>query len=415
MSYAKAHIYAKTHMQAMHQPFIVGRPVTGKYFIDREAELKKLEAILSGTPKGDINNAILLGLRRTGKSSILLNLQEKLSKDKRVIPIIFDAYGISTKERFGSAYMSAILNAYSKHAGNTFPHEKIKRILSTNFDKIRGTVAEFEAEISEFIAFRLKFKESRVNEDELLEHALQYPEKLGDAKNVSFVVMIDEFQDLLKWGDEFLRMFRRLMQSQSRVAYVISGSAPTIMKQMIYDAKSPFYKQLIEVHVRPLTKNHVRSFVKRRLRTARIVIEEQSLERIFQLSSGLPDYVQRLGLQIYLNCLSSSRANSGKRAILPSDVEDAYREMTIQLDPDFGNIFKAFSDLEKEILIALAHGIENPGSIAAEIRRPQSSLPKTLGRLMSQDIIERHRSGRYRIIDAIFSDWLSKRFSNYPP
>ncbi len=395
-------------MQHMRQPFITGKPVAGKYFINRETELKKLDLILAGTANGDINNVILLGLRRTGKSSILLNMQEKMSKGKKVIPIIFNADGISTKDRFSRAYTNDVLNAYVEHAESMLPKEKTRSILSTSADKIKGTMTGLDAEISEFNAFHLKFKESKSSDDELLEKALQYPEKLAKAKNISFVVMIDEFQDLLKWGEEFLRMFRRLVQSQRRVAYILSGSAPTIMRQMVYDAESAFYRQLIEVHVGPLAKKHVCSFVKRRLRTVEISIGEQALERIFLLSGGLPDYVQRLGLQIYLS-------DSDKRSILPEDVEKAYREMIVRLNPDFGNAFRTFSDMEKEILIALANGIENPGGISAEIKRPQSSLPKTISRLMNQDVIEKRREGRYRIVDAVFSDWLAKRFASSRP
>ncbi len=391
----------------MQQPFIVGKPVTGKYFIDRKKELKKLTAILSGTAKGDINNAILLGLRRTGKSSILLNIQEKLSKNKKTIPVIFDSYGISTKERFGRAYMNKVLNSYAEHTGDKSYKEKITKIFSENFDNVKDKLLEFDIGVSEFVTFHTKFREPKIDEDELLEHALRYTEKLGDDKDISFVVMIDEFQELLKWGDEFLGMFRRLMQSQSRVAYVFSGSAPTIMKQMIYDAKSPFYKQLIEVRVGPLTKVSVYSFVKKRLQTVKISIEAKSLEKIFLLSGGLPDYVQRLGLQIYLNSLDKN-----KKSVLQKDVEKAYSEMIAQLDPDFNNIFKTFSDLEKEILIALANNIENPSTIAAEIRKPQSSLPKTINRLINQDVVEKYRDGKYRIVDTIFSDWLGKRFTN---
>ena len=391
----------------MEQPFVVGKPVTGKYFIDREKELKRLSAILSGTSKGDINNVILLGLRRTGKSSILLNIKDKFSKNKKIIPVIFDAYGISTKERFSRSFINKVLDSYVEETGNKAYKEKIKKLLSQKYDKIKNKLSNFDIVVSEFVTFHTKFRETIANEDELLEDALQYPEKLGNNKKITFVIMIDEFQELLKWGDEFLKMFRRLVQSQSHIAYVLSGSAPTVMKEMVYDSKSPFYKQLIEVHVTPLTEESVYSFIKNRLKTVKISIDNTSLQRIFELSRGFPDYVQRLGLQIYLNCFEKN-----KKSVKNDDVEKAYSEMIIQLDPDFNNIFKTFSDLEKEILIALSNNIESPSAIASEIRKPQSSLPKTLTRLINQDIVEKYREGKYRMMDAIFSDWLGRRFTN---
>ncbi len=390
----------------MEQPFIVGRPVTGKYFIDREKEIKQLLAILSGTSKGSINNVILLGLRRTGKSSLLLTIKKKIAKNK-VIPLIFDAYGISTKERFGKAFINTVLQAYVDETSDKAYKKRIKKFLSEKFDKLVEKISDLDIGFAEYVNFQIKLKESKINEDELLEEALQYPEKCGKNKNVSFVIMIDEFQELLKWGEDFLKMFRKLVQTQKHVAYVLSGSAPTIMKEMIYDTRSPFYKQLVEIRINKLDQRSVSSFIQKRLKSVKINIDQSAVDLVFQLSRGFPDYVQRLGLQIFLDTLETNR-----HLVVQSDVQNAYSEMILKLDPDFSNHFGTFSDLEKEILIALSGGFDNPAKIAAEIRKPASTLPKTLMRLMNQDIVERYRDGRYRLTDPIFSDWLSRRYSS---
>lgn len=392
----------------MEQPFIVGKPVTGKYFINREKEIKQLLALLSGNTKGNINNIILLGLRRTGKSSILFTLKEKISKNKKIIPVIFDTYGISTKERFSKAFINKVLQTYIEETDDRSHKERIKKLLSEKYEKLADRISEFDVGFAEYIKFQIKLRESKIIEDELLEQALQYPEKLGKSKNISFVIMIDEFQELLKWSEEFLKMFRRLVQTQKHVSYVFSGSAPTVMKEMIYDVKSPFYKQLVEIHVNKLDQKSVSFFVQKRLKLAKIIIDSQALDLVFQLSRGFPDYVQRLGLQIFLNTLGSN-----KNQIRQSDVQKAYSEMILQLDPDFNNHFGTFSDLEKEILIALAVGVASPAAIATEIRKSMFSLPKTLTRLMNQDVVERYREGRYRLTDPIFADWLSQRYADF--
>lgn len=406
MTYAKMHIYANLHILTMQQPFIVGKPVTGKYFIDRVAELKKITALLAGTSRGNINNIILLGLKRTGKSSILLNVRTKINKDKKIVVVIFDASGISTKERFARAFMDTILNSYLEKTGNKEYKNKIRQLLQEQYDKIRSTLSDLDIVISEFVKFHVSLREIETREDDLLENALKYPEKLGKEKNISFVIMIDEFQELLKWGDDFLKMFRRLVQSQSHVAYVFSGSAPTIMKTMVYDAKSPFYKQLVEVGVGPLPEKAVVPFVKSRLASVKITVPSETLDLIYSLTNGLPDYVQRLGLQIYLYCLQEDI-----RAIKDADVYKAYEEMLVQLDPDFSTLFATFSDLEKEILIALANGNTSPATIAAYIRKPPSTLPKTLTRLVNEDIIVKPQEGKYRIVDTIFSEWIARRYA----
>lgn len=390
----------------MEQPFVVGKPVTGKYFIDRESEIKRILGVLSGTSKGSINNAILLGLRRTGKSSILLNVRDALSKNKKIIPVIFDVYGISTKERFSKTFVDKVLQAYVEQTGGRSYKERIKKLLTQKFEKLGERISEFDVEVAEYVKFHVKLNETKINEDELLEDALQYPEKLGRSNNVYFVIMIDEFQELLKWKDKFLKMLRRLVQSQKHVAYVFAGSAPTVMKEMVYNVKSPFYKQLVDTRVDRLGQKAVTAFVQKRLRSVKIEIDSSALDMVFQLSYGFADYVQRLGLQIFLNSLES-----GTKKIGGPDVQKAYSEMITKLDPDFSNSLGGFSDLEKEILIALSGGFDSPASIASEIRKPMSSLPKTLTRLINQDIVERYREGKYRVSDPVFSEWLFRRYS----
>ncbi len=390
----------------MGQPFIIGKPVTGDHFVGRDREIEELVALLSGAARGKANNVILLGARRTGKSSILLNLSYEISKDEGVIPVIFDASGIPTKSRFAKMLMGKILHSYSKHTGDRSYLEKAKGIISGGTNRIRNSLSELDVGVSEFASFHVKLREPDHTDDELLEYALEYAEKFGTDKGTAFVVMIDEFQDVLGWGYEFLGMFRRLVQAQSHVAYVFSGSAPTIMRQMVFDAESPFYKQLVMIHVKPLAEDSVRSFVKNRLATAKISIDDPSLEQIFLLSGGLPDYVQRLGLQIYLDCLAEDRSS-----VMEKNVGDAYSKLMVQLDPDFDSFFKTFSNLEREVLIALADGKTRQSKIASAVRKPQSSMPSILNRLMNQDAVERHAGG-YRIIDAVFFSWLAKRFGD---
>lgn len=389
----------------MEQPFIVGKPVTGKYFIDRQNELKKLQVLLMGASKGTINNVILLGLRRTGKSSLLVNVREALLKKNQSVVMIFDVYGISTKERFAKTFIDAILSSYVEQTGDPAYKQRLRKVIAQGYDALASRVSEFGVEVSEFVKFHAKLQESKVNEDELLEHALKYAENLGKDKEISFIIMIDEFQELLKWGDPFLKMLRRLVQSQSHVSYVISGSAPTIMKNMVSDSKSPFYKQLTEIPISTLDKQSVTSFVKKRLQAVKITIDPNALEKVYYLSRGFADYVQRLGLSLYLLCL-----DGGKKHLKEEDVDKAYSEMIDQLDADFSGQFESHSDLEREILIALANSIDTPTAIGIEIRKSRTTIPKTMDRLVNADIVEKYGTGKYRIADSVFSEWILRKY-----
>ena len=392
------HIYAKVHiMSSMDIPFVVGRPVTGKYFIGREEELKKITVLLSAETA---SNIALLAQRRTGKSSILYNLKEQ---DTGRVHVIFDAYGMSTKERFAKAYMTAVSDACAKTGDSTYGNT-VKKMLASGADRLKDSVSNVDVTALEIIKFHVKFGEQETDPDDLLEDALRFAGRLAEDKGIRLAVMIDEFQELLKWGESFLKTFRSVMQSQQGVSYVLSGSAPTIMQGLVYDSESPLYRQLVEIRLNKLPDEDTAKFVGERLASAGIRADGGVPEYVFEMSRGYADYVQRIGLHLFMRCI---RLDS--KSVSRSDVNAAYEEMLIQLDADFGTAFSRRADLEKEILLALAMGRTSISAISREIRRPQSSIPKTLNRLVASDIVERDSLGGYRIADGVLSDWIHRR------
>jgi AAA+ ATPase superfamily predicted ATPase len=386
-------------------PFIVGKPVTGEYFINREEELAKVTALLSGVVSGKINNIIILGLRRTGKTSILLNVTDRLPD--KTVPVIYDCLGTSTKSMFARQFIDAVLDAYVRVSGDKAYKEKLLSIIQKGLDWAEERISEFEVGLAEYVRFRIKLREPKVNEDELLQSALKYPDNLARSKQVTFAIMMDEFQELLKWSEDFLKMLRTIVQSQKQVTYAFTGSAPTMIRDLVYKQRSPFYKQLTEIQVKRLAEEPIRKFVKSRFSKVKLNISTTALDRFVHHSGGFPDYVQRLGLNLYLRSLSKK----DWQTIEEPDVEDCYEEMLTQLDGEFTTYFVTFSDFEKDTLIALAKGNNSPSSIATEIRKPLSSIPQILIRLLNADVAEKYKEASYRIADPVFSDWLARRYA----
>jgi len=256
-----------------------------------------------------------------------------------------------------------------------------------------------------FAEFSLKLRDQNTEEDSLIEEALQYIEPLAQEKNVSFVVMLDEFQDVIRWGDDTLKRIRTVMQSQKRVCYVLAGSATSVMRNLVYDRRSPFYRQLVEIPIKKLDKTTTSTFLKRRFALAKMRATGSVTEQITTLSDGYPDYIQRLGLELYL-----SIGQGG--SIAEEQVDRAYENMIISLDGEFENYFSNFSPLEREILVALAIGKIQPSEVAREVRKPIFNISKTLTTLMNYGIIEKPMKGQYRITDPVFADWLNRRFGS---
>lgn len=93
-------------------PFIVGRPVMGDFFVDREDELRRLQTLVEGVQKGASSNIALIGLRRTGKTSIMENLESLLKPNLRIIPVILNCYGIAAKSRLAQQIVDQAIECY---------------------------------------------------------------------------------------------------------------------------------------------------------------------------------------------------------------------------------------------------------------------------------------------------------------
>jgi len=379
-------------------PFIVGRPVTGEYFVDREDELRRLQTLVKGIQKGASSNSALIGLRRTGKTSILENLEVLLKPNAKLIPVIANCYGIAAKSRLAKVLVDKTIESYVCKTGDSAFLKRITKAIGQAAKSAIGRISEVK-----FAEFSLKLQDKNTEEDSLIEEALQYIEALAQEKDVFFVLMLDEFQDVIRWGDDTLKRIRSVVQSQKRVCYVLAGSATSIMRNLVYDRRSPFYRQLVEIPIKKLDKSIATTFLKRRFECAEMEVADSVIAKIATLSDGYPDYMQRLGLELYLLI--------GQGCMIAEDqVDKAYEDMVVSLDGEFDNYFSNFSPLEREILVALATGSIQPSEVARAVRKPIFNISKTLTTLMNYSIIEKPMKGQYRITDPVFADWLNRRF-----
>lgn len=386
------------HRTLQEPPFIVGRPVTGEYFVDREEELRRLSCLVQGVQEGASSNSALIGLRRTGKTSVLENLELRLKVNARVIPVIVNCYGIATKSRLAKVIVGGAIDGYVRKTGDKAYLKRLAKTISDAASSVAERISE--AKLAEF---SLSLRDKSTEEDILIEKALDFLESMAEEKDVFFVVMLDEFQDVIKWGDGTLKRIRAVVQSQKRVCYVLAGSATTVMRNLVYDRRSPFYRQLVEVPMTKLDKETAGTFLEARFAVANVKATGHVIEKVVSLSGGYPDYVQRLGLELYLS-------TGGGGSLTEQGVDRAYEGMVLGLDGEFENYFSTFTPLEREILVALATGKIQPSEVAREVRKPIFNISKTLTRLVNYGLIERPMKGQYKVTDPVFADWLNRRF-----
>ena len=374
--------------------FRYGKPVTGKYFINREKELKKIHDILSEIPKGGGNNIALIGLRRTGKTSLLKNLKLDL---EGIIPVFIDCYGMPSKAVLATQLIDVALKSYVKKTGDKAYLRKIEKVIKQKASDILSKISEAELSIARYASIRIGFREGK-DQQELLENALNYIENLAKEKGVYFVLMMDEFADIaIRWGVEWVKRLRTIIQHQEKVFYILSSSAVTYMTELVYSRDSAFYRQLTPIKLGPFKEDIVKEYVNKRL-----MIEKEALDEYVKLTGCFPDYMQRLG-HIIMH-------THGRKNVTIRVVKECYKEMLWDLDSEFRQLLARLNEKSAkygELIIAVTRN-SRPSAIARSMGINQTSLPKYLNYLINIGILEK-RDG-YHLTDPVFESWVKRNF-----
>ena len=389
----------------MSRAFIYGKPVTDPYFTDREEESRILRAEIENLPSETAINLAVLGPRRVGKTSLLKNVVLDLESEKRIIPLFIDCLSMPSVRRFSGVLLENAKKEYVEKTGDRAYLRKLESYLKKGAAELLLKVSRLDLSIASYLSIKISLEDPGSDEALIFEKALDYLEELATSKDVYFVVFLDEFAELAeKGGEDFIKLFRTVIQQQTRTMYVFSSSAMTYMNELVYSSKSPFYRQLKPIFIGPLPEEHARRFVKERLALAGYSIEERALDTMMEKSNSLPDYIQRLG---------DSLLDTAKSDIIKEpDVLNAYEEIFVTLDPTFNLVFAKLSENSKtysDILISTAK-YDRPSRIAKDAGLAATSLPYYMSYLINLGIVKKKEPGRYGLIDPIFREWIVRKF-----
>ena len=174
----------------MENPFTPDTIPFGGNFIGRKHELLDLEQrILSS----DTQRLLLLAPRRVGKTSLALNLINKLQKQKHCC-IYIDIFSATSTADFANILLEGIIKGSNLSALN-----KIGRWVNENLLKLRASLkisTNYQGDISlEPLLF--KSSDSALKK---IEEALTDLEEIGSKQKV--LLVIDEFQNILEWDHQ---------------------------------------------------------------------------------------------------------------------------------------------------------------------------------------------------------------------
>lgn len=424
----------ENHIKEGQVDFKFGGPIEPRLFYNREKESEFLYNKLQQVEKGIRHNYALVGPRRVGKSSILLHLQNKL-KRKNILPVLIDCEGRGiTRERelsldlFLNYWGGLILDKYFESAGlkrkikiklsNLAVEAKEKIILTLS--ELQGRIKAVEMKtITDYLDFRIEFEKDTWKERpstkqlvKLFEDTMELAEKIGKEKNLYWILMLDEFQTVNNFNKplDFLSAFRRHMEHQKRVVYLLTGSNIGMMENILL--KRPFGGHIPIEWINSFDPGTSHNFLKERFQRLNRIIKDKAIEEIVSFTHGNPAYLNWLGEQccrkigekkeIKLETVREIEKKMFSYEGLAHVFEDELKEVS----PKKGKIFQTFVAMS-------VHDLNSPTRIAEKV--PRSSATEIiiyLRRLESRGYVRRIEEGRYEVIDPVLKSYVKEKFSS---
>ena len=381
-------------------------PYLRDLFTNRERELALLEQATLSLAEGRPRHLALFGLRRIGKTLLLLEHAARLIEKgpgSPIRPAYIDMEELVTSPELFSRRYVGLVAFWTLTAG-----QGERESFLTTSGLLSGPAGGLRCVAQTLGAL------DRAHDDPALQvsTALDFPEKLAQELDCRILLLLDEFTELAVLGNypavrRPMPLFRSAMQRQGRLGYIVAASAISAMQQLVQGGQSPLFLQFEMLEVARFPFDASLALVERVLGTTPAPGVGR---RLHELTGGHPFY-------IYAAALRLTGLVATVEAMTSQDAERAFILEVLSRNGQIYNYCRYLYDISlsrargygilKAILQALA---EEEGLTLSEVaRRVRKGAPSTrsyLRALQEVDLVI-EESGEYFYRDPVLRYWVA--------
>jgi AAA+ ATPase superfamily predicted ATPase/Holliday junction resolvase len=385
--------------------FRTNQPVEGAAFFDRDRELGRLLALISELAAGTPSWLAILGPRKIGKTSLIIEGARRAAGAGVTIVSIDTTEEVPLSMEFFRRYALRMLDAVLASEIGESPEALAREpnafraalMEAPRFGRLDATTRRF--------VFALP--EARLDAG-FVRQCLELPERLAAAFGTPLLVAIDEFQELAELSSKRghidpYPVMRSVWQRQKRTAYVISGSGRSMLERLVTAKSSPFFQHFALMRLGPLPEDAA----------VELLVEGSPRHR------QIPEALARVAIQVlgarpfYLQMLGDALVQADPpydRPALKAAIQDLLFSRTGRLSLYFENEFERMvgrSTNLSAVLEVLSGGPKRLGEIARAIGATPGQASTYLERL--EDAAMKRPDGLYELDDPTFGLWLRWR------
>ena len=380
----------------MDTPFIYNGYVTDKNFIGRASERKILANLIKAGEHVSIYEP-----PKTGKMSLLMQVFSDLKNERtQFVVAMVDMLNVRTLEDFLVKFGTAVIK------------------LSASTPDDYASIVETYLDGTHFVFDRVQFINTgqvlslnwKPDENDIAE-LMMLPQKLALAKGMRYVVVLNEFQNLMN-ADEYETVFK-IMETQMKerdrkapyqAVFVMMGGMVNAMK-LIFDEKRYFYRQVNRVALSNVDTKEIIEYVVKGFLSGM----GKSFDR--NLAMGACELFK--SNLWYINHLAAICDALSKGFVTETMMTDALESMISVHQIRFMSIVNDLTDHQLSLLRAVLDGVVKFSASdviekyhlnsSANVRRVKDALKK-------KEVITFNEKDEPLVIDPLFEYWLRRTY-----
>jgi hypothetical protein len=274
-------------------------PIVAAEMIGRASDVAEMAARLSAARI----NVVLVGPRRTGKTTVCRAVVERVEPDYYVAAL--DLFLLSRVEQIADAIVEA------SFANRPLLRKALHNAKQTGRSVLEalslGVAAKSPGLELEGLEISL-LPQLKHDPDRYLDYALRLPQKIAQADQRQLLLFIDEFQDIIRIGnsdfdggaDALTRKMRAIFQDSPNVVFLFAGSIEHMMRNLFGHREQAFFEFGSMLHLSPITPDEWLEGLAERFARGGYQIEPGALEEIVELGEGHPRSTMLLAQQSVL-------------------------------------------------------------------------------------------------------------------
>jgi len=370
-------------------PFTYGSLANGAEFLNRTKDKQRLNSNIKNK-----KHTTLISPRRWGKSSLVKEVSRQLqTKNSKYIFVFLDLFSVRNEEDFYRQFSIKVLQAGSSKTEVWL--QRAKKFLQQHLPYLSVSL-----DTNSEVALKMDYKEGLD-----ISEICNLPEKLSKETGKTFVICLDEFQNIEVFKDSlgFQKKLRSFWQHHKNAVYVFYGSKQHMMHQMFQKKSFPFYKFGDIMPLGKIAKNEWLPFLINHFKNNNKTLPLKIAQQIVETVDCHTQYVQQLA---HICFVSTPKNKTVTKQIFKDSVDDLIRQNLSFFQLSFENLSKQQLAFLKMLLDGVESGFTTNRNLNKYGIKSSSAVPKIIAALEKKEIIDRF--DKVHFSDPIFKTWLKQ-------